>query len=206
MSSIGIRLRTRFMAGPSSRSPFGSPESSVSITPPSGLFVPFLIPAIFNAYEFTRSTCPHVRVRATGLSGATSSRSYLVGFLCSASFTWSQPLPSTQSPGFDSFTLSATVFFISSMLWTGGVMTLIILSAAPTPFMWTWLSYNPGRTVFPSRSTTSVEPPMNCSASLVDPVNWTTPSFTVSASTIVNSSSTVSILPLTRAKSASQIG
>ena len=136
----GMCLLTRFMAGPSSSMPVGSPSGLRTIFPPRVSGVSLVMPPISSAALLATRRWPQVLVRTTGLSGETSSRSHLDGFLCSASLAWSQPLPSIHSPGFASPTFSATAFFISSMLIMGGVLQFIICSAVPVPTTWMWLS------------------------------------------------------------------
>ncbi len=136
----GMCVLTRFMAGPSSSMPVGSPSSLRTILPPRGSGVSLVTPPISRAALLATRRWPQVRVSTTGLSGDASSRSHLDGYLCSASLAWSQPLPSIHSPGLDSAAFSATASFMSSMLVMGGVLQFIICRAVPVPTTWMWLS------------------------------------------------------------------
>src|SRR5216684_2331298 len=59
--------------------PFGSPFLSFEISPPKGVGVSLVIPAIFRAALFTTVPWPSARCKITGLFGATLSRSQRVG-------------------------------------------------------------------------------------------------------------------------------
>src|SRR5688572_13404460 len=77
-----------------------------------------------------------------------------------------------------------------------------LVSAAPAPSMWVWLSIRPGMTTLPFRSTTRVagDAYRRISSDVPKPMNL--PSFTATACAMVNALSAVMILPLTYTVSA----
>src|SRR6476646_8806835 len=77
-----------------------------------------------------------------------------------------------------------------------------LVSAAPAPNMWVWLSMRPGMTALPFRSTTRVvgDTYRRISSDVPTPTNL--PSFTATACAMVKALSTVMILPLTYTVSA----
>src|SRR5678809_1517070 len=77
-----------------------------------------------------------------------------------------------------------------------------LVSAAPAPIMWVWLSMRPGMTALPFRSTTRVVGDMYWRIPSDVPTPTNLPSFTATACAMVKALSTVMILPLTYTVSA----
>ncbi len=75
-----------------------------------------------------------------------------------------------------------------------GIGSPTSLLAAPTGCV--WLSYNPGITVLPFASTTTVFAPLSFEMSALVPTATTLPPRTATASAVLNFASTVSTLPL----------
>ncbi len=90
-----MRLRRNSQADSSRRTPVGSPDSSVSTTPPGTLRSPS---ARASAAEFSQSEWPSRAMSATGESEATASRSCFVGSTGGDQSPLRQPLPRIQAP------------------------------------------------------------------------------------------------------------
>jgi hypothetical protein len=78
---------------------------------------------------------------------------------------------------------------------TGGLDTLIQFAMATAMLKWLWPSMNPGTSVRPSRSTTTVCGPRCRSTSAADPTALIFPSLTATASAVGFASSMVSTGP-----------
>ncbi len=148
----------------SRKTPMGSPEASLRISPPGGLGVRLVTPASAMARALAMLACPLACERYTGFSGDTRSSDACVGNPSTLGsgravhFSWCQPRPTIHSPGFAFFAAASTMPTISSQL-------VVAISSRPSfdwpmPLKWAWLSMSPGTAKAPFRSMTVVDGPI----------------------------------------------
>ena len=145
-----MRLRRNSQADSSRRTPVGSPDASVSTTPPGTRRSPS---ARASAAELSQSECPSRAISATGESEATASRSCFVGSTGGDQSPLRQPLPRIQAPRGARAAASATRATASSSVLVS--LSWISFCASDHSRKWTCESVNPGSTQRPPRSTRS---------------------------------------------------
>ena len=151
-SAIAARTRSRrnSQADSSRRTPVGSPDSSRSTTPPGTLRSPS---PRASAAELSQSEWPSRAMSATGESGATASRSCLVGSTGGDQSPLRQPLPRIHDPRPTRAAPSATRATASSSVAVS--LSWISFCASDQRRKCTCESVKPGRTQRPPRSTRS---------------------------------------------------
>ena len=184
------------------RRPVGSPSSSLSIAPSGGSGVSLVMPASSRALLLA-TPIPNTRLIQTGLSGETGSRSCLLGNLLSSRRVSSQPVACIHSPSRAPSTSLDMALAISSQLFAlGYLMSVMNSAAAPCWRKWSWVEIRPGVAVLPSRSMTSVSPPISSEISALVPAFRIFPSLMARAPATVFSGSMVSMVPFIRTRSA----
>ena len=197
--AAGTCAETRRIA-PSCSAPVGRPDSSRSIRPSAGSWVPASMPAIVIAAVFTQALWWSRFGRKAGRPPVTVSRSAAVG-RPPGKADMVHPPPVTQAPGASEAQYSATVSRHSCRERSPTRLQRRLSSPPPTGC--TCASPNAGSASRPRRSMTRVRRPVSSRISSSLPTAWMTPPRTASARTNPDGCAGVLILPPASTRSAS---
>jgi hypothetical protein len=164
------------------------------------------MPSASRARAFTIKAWPLAWVRTTGLAGLACESWWCRGTPSTwgsgrrCHFSWCQPRPRIQAPGFAVRAAPATWATISSQL--RAVVRSSCMRASPRPRKWPWPSMKPGTARRPLRSITSVRGPTKAAISPSLPTAVMRSPVIATASAMGRAASTVTTLPWRSTRSA----